>query len=300
MRAAHPAAAISVVGVPSYRDGNNKRLTQWNEGLFSALTGGRAGDGVTMHEYDPTGAGAGSTFTAADVPVMLGTPFAVAARINQTAIPPGFSIWITEYNLLYSDGNPKPDVPAFGTWAHALFVTLETLLLLDVPAVAAGRVNKHCLSSYAYSGALFLDTTSFDFPLSPDNSAPTQTWGTSGPGAALALLGAAMRGATATTALAFSPNPPVHPASGAAYPSLVGHAFVGGAGGGSALVVNLADTATTLTSGLEGYSTFTTLAAAGKPTGAVNNDAKLARAAGKVSPGAGVALPAYSVLLLSA
>ena len=94
MRAAHPAAAISVVGVPSYRDGHNKRLTTWNEGLFSTLTGGRAGDGVTMHEYDPTGAGTAKKFTAADVPVMLGTPFVIAARINQTVIPAGFSIWV--------------------------------------------------------------------------------------------------------------------------------------------------------------------------------------------------------------
>jgi hypothetical protein len=161
-------------------------------------------------------------------------------------------------------------------------------------------VNKHCLGSYAYSAALFVDTTSFDFPLSPDASAATQTWGTSGPGAALALLGAAMRGATSTAALAFAPNPEVTPASGAAYPSLVGHAFSGGGAGASALVVNLADSATTLTSGLEGYSTFTTLAAAGEPTVAVNSDAKLARTHGKVQPSAGVALPAYSVLLLSA
>ena len=61
IRAAYPAAAISVVGVPSYRSGNDPRLTGWNKGLFSTLTGARAGDGVTMHEYDPTGAGAGKT-----------------------------------------------------------------------------------------------------------------------------------------------------------------------------------------------------------------------------------------------
>jgi hypothetical protein len=61
VRAAYPAAAVSVVGVPSYRSGNDPRLTGWNKGLFSTLTGARAGDGVTMHEYDPTGAGAGKT-----------------------------------------------------------------------------------------------------------------------------------------------------------------------------------------------------------------------------------------------
>ena len=302
VRAAFPAAAISVVGVPSYRSGNDPRLTGWNAGLFKTLVGARAGDGVSMHEYDATGAGTGKTFTAADVGTMLGTPFAVAARINATVptLPAWASIWVTEYNLLFSDSNPKPDVPAFGTFAHALFVATETLLYLDIPAVAAGRVNKHCLASYAYSGALFLDTTSFNFPLSPDASLPTKTWGISGPGAALGLLGAASRAATATAPLAFSPNPPVHPAGGAAYPSLVGRSFTGGAAGAAALIVNLAaEPAALAASAVAGYSSYTTLAAAGAPTAGVNNDAKLARVTGAV-PVAGLTMPAYSVLLLTA
>ena len=302
VRAAHPAAAISVVGVPSYRTGKDPRLTNWNAGLFSTLTGARMGDGVTMHEYDPTGAGTGARFTLADVSVMLGTPFAIAARINATALtlPAWASIWVTEYNLLFSDSNPQPDVPAFGTWAHGLFLVLETLLLLDVPAAAAGRVNKHCLASYAYSGALFTDTTSFNFPYSPDASLPTALWGVSGPGAALSLMGAATRDATATAALTFSPNPPVHPASGPAYPSLVGRSFNGGAAGGTALILNLASTAQDIAAAdLAGYSTYTTLAAAGEPTVGVNTATKLARASGRV-PADGITLPAYSALLLIA
>jgi hypothetical protein len=303
VRAAFPAAAISVVGVPSYRSGNNPRLTGWNAGLFKTLAGARPGDGVSMHEYDATGAGTGKAFTAADVGTMLGTPFAVAANINATALtlPAWASIWITEFNLLFSDANPKPDVPAFGTFAHALFVTLEALLYLDIPAVAAGRVNKHCLASYAYSGALFLDTTSFDFPLSPDAKLATSTWGVSGPGAALGLFGAASRGATSSAPLAFSPNPPVRPAGGgAAYPSLVGRAFAGAPAGAAALVVNLGSAPAALPAAdVAGYASFVTLAAAGAdPTVGVNNNSKLARASGATA--AGVTLPPYSVLLLQA
>ena len=300
VRAAHPAAAISVVGVPSYRDGSNARLNGWNKGLFSTLTGGRPGDGVTMHEYDPTGAGAGKLFTAADVKTLLATAFTVAARVNGTAasLPAWASIWITEYNLLFSDKNPKPDVPAFGTWAHGLFLAAETLLFLEAPAVAAGRVNKHCLGSYAYSGALFSDTTSFDFPYSPDASLPTTAWGVSGPGAALGLLGAATRAATATQALSFSPNPAVQPPAGPAFPSLLGHAFTGGAGGATALILNLADAPAALADGLASYRTFATLAAAGEPTAGVNSMDKLARTTGAI--GASVALPAYSITLLTA
>ena len=294
-------AAISVVGVPSYRSGNDPRLTGWNAGLFSTLTGARPGDGVSMHEYDATGAGTAATFTPSDVAVMLGTPFAVAARINATAaaLPPWAAIWVTEFNLLFSDKNPKPDVPAFGTWAHGLFLALETLLLLDLPAVAAGRVNKHCLASYAYSGALFTDTTSFDFPYSPDAKLATVQWGVSGPGAALSLVGAATRGATATAALAFAPNPPVKPASGPSYPSLVGHSFTGGAAGSTALIINLAATPHALAAAdVTGFGSYTTLAAAGEPTVGVNTAAKLARVSGRV-PAAGITLPAFSVLLLT-
>ena len=298
VRSAHPAAAISVVGVPSYRDHGDARLNAWNAGLFSTLTGGRPGDGVTMHEYDPTGAGTGKVFTDADVKTLLATAFTVAARVNGTAaeLPTWASIWITEYNLLFSDKSPKPDVPAFGTWAHGMFLAAETLLFLETPAVAAGRVNKHCLGSYAYSGALFSDTTSFDFPYSPDASLATTTWGVSGPGAALGLLGSAMRNATATQALVFSPNPSVQPPAGPAFPSLLGHAFTGGAGP-TALILNLADAPSSLTSGLAGYSQYTTLAAAAAPTVGVNNMGKLARATGAI--GTSVALPAYSVTLLT-
>jgi hypothetical protein len=301
VRAAHPAAAISVVGVPSYRVHGDARIDGWNAGLFSALQGGRPGDGVSMHEYDPTNAGTGATFTAADVKTLLATAFTVAARVNSTDVPAWAGIWVTEYNLLFSDKNPKPDVPAFGTWAHGLFLAAETLLFLRSPPVARGRVNKHCIGSYAYSGALFSDTTSFDFPYSPDSSLPTVQWAVSGPGAALALLGAASRAATAAAPLDFSPNPPVQPPAGPAFPSLLGAAFTGGARGAAALVLNLADAPAALSQGLAGYSSFTTLAAAGggAPTAGINDQAKqLARSTGAV--GASVALPAYSVTLLQA
>lgn len=96
IRSAYPAAAISVVGVPSYRDGNNARLTKWNDQLFAALVGTRSGDGVSMHEYDPTGVGtSGSSFTSADAAIMLGTPFATAARISTAAaaLPTWATVW---------------------------------------------------------------------------------------------------------------------------------------------------------------------------------------------------------------
>ena len=97
VRAAYPSAAISVVGVPASRQGHNPRLQSWNADLFSTLQGARAGDGVSMHEYDATGAGTGKTFTEKDVPVMLATPFANVAAVQAVAaaLPAWSSVWVT-------------------------------------------------------------------------------------------------------------------------------------------------------------------------------------------------------------
>jgi len=295
VRSAFPAAAISVVGVPSYRSGNKARLTQWNAQLFANLVGARAGDGVSMHEYDATGAGSGTTFTKKDVPAMLATPFAIAARIGTAAagLPDWASIWVTEFNLLYS--TQKPDVPAFGTWAHGLYLAAETLLMLTtVPKIAAGRVNRHCLFSFAADGALFEDTASFDFDMSPDKTLPTALYGRSAAAEALALIGNATFARTSFAALSFSPNPKTP----GGVDSLVGASFSGGASGAAAVVVNLSPTALQLsaanTAGFSGYSQVS----AADATTPVNKGSTLTRGAGAVS--AKLALPAYSVTLLVA
>lgn len=294
VRAAFPAAAISVVGVPSYRNGNKARLTSWNSQLFANLAGARAGDGVSMHEYDATGAGSGTTFTEKDVAAMLATPFTIASRIGAAAaaLPDWASIWITEYNLLYNAN--KPDVPAFGTWAHGLFLAAETLLVLTtVPKVAAGRVNRHCLWSFAADGALFEDTASFDFAMSPNKKLPTVLYGRSAAAEALALVGNATYGRTSFAALAFSPNPKTP----GGVDSLVGASFSGGSGA-AAVIVNLAPTAQQLSAAnTAGFARFAQVSAADATT-PVNKPGTLTRGAGAVS--AKLALPAYSVTLLLA
>ena len=292
VRAAYPAAAISVVGVPSYRSGNKPRLTSWNQQLFATLVGARAGDGVSMHEYDATGAGTGSTFTAKDVPVMLATPFATAARIATAAaaLPDWASIWITEYNLLYNAN--KPDVPAFGTWAHGLYLAAETLLVLTtVPKVAAGRVCRHCLFSFAADGALFEDTASFDFAMSPNKKLPTLLYGRSAAAEALALIGNASFARTSFAPLSFSPNPKTP----GGVDSLVGASFTGGPGGGraAAVIVNLAPGALQLSAAeTAGYTAFVQVSAADATT-PVNKESAVTKSAGAVT--AKLSLPAYSV-----
>ena len=86
-------------------------------------------------------------------------------------------------------------MPAFGTWAHGLYLATETLLLLTtVPKVAAGRVCRHCLYSFAADGALFEDTASFDFAMSPNKNLPTQLYGRSAAAEALQLSAAELVG----------------------------------------------------------------------------------------------------------
>ena len=263
---------------------------QWNSQLFASLVGARAGDGVSMHEYDASGAGTGKKFTEADVPTMLATPFATAARIATAAqaLPAWSSIWITEYNLLYNAN--KPDVPCFGTWAHGLYLATETLLVLTtVPKVAAGRVCRHCLFSFAADGALFEDTASFDFDMSPDKTLPTLLYGRSAAAEALALVGNATKERTSFAPLAFAPNPKTP----GGVDSLVGASFSGGGLSAAAVIINLSPTALQLSAAeTAGYTAFVQVSCADATT-PVNKEGAVTRAAGPVS--AKLALPAYSV-----
>lgn len=205
---------------------------------------------------------------------------------------------ITEYNLLYSAS--KPDVPAFGTWAHGLYVATEAVLLAASPRVAAGRINKHCLVAYAYDGVLFEDTTSFDFDMSPDTTLATTTFGQSAAAVTLTLVAVAARNATAAAALAFSPNPPVQPGGGgAAYPSLAGTAFSGAGVGNAAVVVNLAATEYSWGAAPAWATSYKQVSVAAV-TRAVNDAASQVTSATGSIQGGSVKLPPYSVTLITA
>jgi hypothetical protein len=293
IRAVYPRAAMSVVGVPSYRSGNNPRTTSWNSALFGSFVGGRQGDGVTMHEYDATGV-SGTTFGKADVGTMLATPFATQARIAAAipALPAWASVWITEYNLLYSAS--KPDVPAFGTWAHGLYVTTESILFANTPRIASGRINRHCTLGYADDGALFEDTTSFDFDMSPDKTLVTVAYGLSAAGASLSLFGNASYGMSSAAPIIFSPNPTLKPGN---YPSLVGTLFAGDRGT-SAIVVNLASAPFHIAqANVTNFAHFQQLSVADATT-PINNAARDLTSTSGAVPSGGLDLPAYSVTVL--
>ena len=299
VRAAYPRVTLSVVGVPSDRSGGaaNERFKTWNDKLFSNLDGMRIGDGVSMHEYDASGAGSGKVFTKADVPIMLATPFANVKRISiaADALPTWASVWITEYNLRFNTA--LPDVPMFGTWAQGLYVATETLLMLNVSRIASGRINKHSLLSIAANGAIFEDTASFDFAMSPNTKLPTTLYGRSAPGIVLTLIGAASFRATLATTIAFSPNP----LTPSGVDSLVGVAFSGsGSGEGeSAVILNLAPEAFKLTQStvLSKYTAFEQ-ASIDDATTPVNQESDVTKTSGDIAGGT-LSLPPYSVTRLT-
>ena len=202
-----PALPIAVVGSPA-KKASKPRTVNWNKSLFAAVQGLRPGiDGVTIHQYDASGAHytAGGGLTKQDVTAMLQTPFEVQAELKAkiaTEVPKDISVWITEYNLKYNID--IPDIPAFGTWAHSMYIAVESTLFLQVPEIAAGRACKHSLFSKAQNGALFQDEKSFNFKMSPDPSLPTKAYALSGPGLVLSLLGNSTFGMNSATALSFS------------------------------------------------------------------------------------------------
>jgi hypothetical protein len=301
IRATYPSIPLSVVGVPSYRTGNKPRLLNWNQQVFSEIKGFKNGDGVSMHEYDPTGVPLSTSFTSKDVSIMLGTPFTNVARIANISdsLPSWSSIWVTEYNLLYNVAS-KPDVPAYGTWAHGLYIATETILFANTPKIAGGHQCRHALMSFAADGTLFEDTASFDFDESPNKNLPTQLYGQSAVAVTLSLIGKASFEMTSATAISFSTNPPINPPGGAgAYPSLVGTFFgTSSSTTKTAVVINLAATEFQLTqSDAINFESFdqVSIADATTPVNKATND--VTYSTGNIQSG-GLSLPAFSVTRL--
>jgi len=292
IRATYPTMRVSVVGVPSYRSGNKPRLLNWNKQLFAGIVGFQEGDGVSMHEYDATGVPLSSSFTQKDVPTMLGTPFINVARISNISdtLPSWASIWITEYNLLYNTAS-KPDVPAYGTWAHGLYIATETLLFANTPKIAGGHQCRHALMSFAADGTLFEDTASFDFDESPNKKLVTELYGQSAVAVTLSLIGEASFGMTSATPISFSSNPPIN-----GYPSLVGTFFgEGSSSATTAVIINLADSEFKLTQNdAINFNSFdqVSIADATTPVNKAVND--VTYKSGSVQS-SGLSLPPYSV-----
>jgi hypothetical protein len=284
----YPNVTFLAVGAPSVI-GNNARKESWNKDMFSTLIGTNS---VTMHEYHDSMLPAVSSFKASDVPTMLGAPFYYMDGINTAAdtLPTGVDVYMTEFNL-------KDDVASgiCGTWAHGLYIATEILLAVNSSRIS--HVNIHCTIEYATLGSLFSDTTSFDFPLSPDTTLVTTEFGKSATGYASTLLSTAMNGASTAVSNSLSPPPSViNGASGVTYPAVISSSFLGGSQGNTAVLINLNAAYTFDPIQLNGgpFTQFSTIHAAA--TVPVNNEQALTFVNGTVS--SSMTLPAHSITVL--
>ena len=225
------------------------------------------------YQYDQQGQAVWMAYpplTAADVPVMLGTPFTTVASLAAkiaAEVPTGLPVWITEYNLLFNAAT-HPDVTAFGTWAHGLFVALETVLYLQQSSITSGRVTKHCLYGLAYAGALFQNEKSFDFEMSPDASLATTPYHPSATGLIAGLIGNVTGGMASVTALNVSSAARIVIDPETNYPSVVGVHLTGG-GTSSGIIINLANESVRVGVG-DTFRSFRQLSVADATT-AINN-----------------------------
>lgn len=286
--AKYPKAVFAAVGAPAII-GDNDRKEQWNDKMFSALEGINV---VTMHEYHDSQIGKSDSFKSKDVATMLGAPFHWLKVISDAAdkLPSGVQVWMTEFNLKDDDA-----VGVAGTWAHGLFIATEVVLALQSSRM--GLVNMHNTISAANAGALFADSSSFDFDNTPDKTLPTVEFGRAATGWTTYLLATAFKGQTRQEPLVFSPNPQITGVNHS-YASLLGAALSKGPNGPSAVVINLASSEQDLDLSQAGgpYSSYQSVSAA-DPTTPINEDSKLTFAKGSV-PKKTLQLPAYSVTIL--
>lgn len=211
LHAAFPQARIAVVGTylsnPRWARAHQPRRANWNRELMTALHGA---DAVTMHIYLPIGMYLTQrrlAFDAADVPALLGFTLAqMRDAEEQMHAFGGLRVWVTEYNIMdwiktpEKWGTLKRPGPVDGTWTQALIVAAQTLILAQDPQVRLADI--HALVGPAGFGTLFASPYAFG-----RNEPRVKPLGHSATGAALAVIGRALRGATRLASLHFAGAP---------------------------------------------------------------------------------------------
>lgn len=153
------------------------------------------------------------------------------------ALPEGFEVWITEYNLFDRVG------PVRGTWAHGLFAATMTLSFLQDERVQMATF--HSLYSNPMFCAIYADETAFDGYVTAskiEQPPAPEPYSLSSAGIALKLIGQAMTGATFAQPLLFSEAFEITSPAYGTYPGRIGWLFSDGLNR-KALIINLSQTA---------------------------------------------------------
>ncbi|MBS1659313.1 MAG: right-handed parallel beta-helix repeat-containing protein [Bacteroidetes bacterium] len=194
-----PLAKIAVVGAATAGD---VRKIGWNVDLLtSPALENKNIDAVTIHFYPDSGLEPGGTVTTDEMPTLFDNCYDEAecleADIAQIQkIKPATEIWITEYNLA------EKSKVIHGSWAHALFTTLQTMLMMQEENITHATLQN--ASSDGVRGLLFerldgLDKKAYgNFPAPHDCSGCTTNvqWDYTALGNSMRLFATAIRGMT--------------------------------------------------------------------------------------------------------
>lgn len=282
-----PEAKICAIGA-AVRASDGPRRTTWNGIVFPML--GKNIDAVALHIYAGSGmfinknelyeatglvkaAGAQAQksgiwgdaaqqiaqfkrFNGPDGVIdMLSMPARRWEGMNDlVALPNGFEVWVTEYNLFDRVG------PVRGTWTHGLFAGAMTLSFLQDDRVQ--MATYHSLYGNSMFCAIYENGEAFDglvkAPTVKEYPHPAPTSLSAG-GVALSIIGQAITGMTAVQPLTFSENPSIVSPAYGPYLALSGWLFSDGISR-KAVVLNLSGDAISVQSGLM-FSSMTQFAA---------------------------------------
>ena len=261
-----PGVLVAAVG--SLPQGTSRDQT-WNSQMLNAAAAANGlPDAVTLHAYPQWT----SPLTAADLPGFFAEPYATLGDINSVAhgFPDPEPVWVTEYNL-YPQVTTTSS-PAQYTYAHALFVAEQELLLQQ--ATGAALVDYWASFGKAAAGA---------YTGGPASSTLTPV------GLALAWVGAAASDAAQSAPLTFDGAPTLTNGE----PAVLGYAFTS-AKAVRDLIVNLSGQSLRVQlSG--GFGTYTQVT--GDPTAAIQSATQLTRTHG--TAGNELTLAPYSITLSS-
>ena len=263
-----PGVLVAAVG--SLPQGTSREQTWDSEMLNAAATANGLPDAVTLHAY-PNWT---TPLTVADLPGFFAEAYSTTDDINDVVhgFPDPEPVWVTEYNL-YPQVTATTK-PAQYTYAHALFVAEQELLLQQVTGVAL--VDYWTSFGNAAAGA---------YTGGPANSTLTPV------GLALAWVGAAASDATRTAPLVFEGAP----ALGNGEPAVLGYAF-SSATAVRDVIVNLSGQSLSVQSDVPGgFGAY--IQVTGDPTTAMQSASQLTRTHGTAA--AELTLAPYSITLSS-
>jgi hypothetical protein len=284
LRAEYPTARIAAVASIPYK--LDARTKSWNGPVLAEI---RGVDAMTLHRYDSIIDGGMYDGTPADA--VLSYAFSDWAKILSGEVEPiekkKLQVWVTEFGG-FADCTSNAEFT--GTWLEGLYQTQMAIQFLSRASVSQIQLYNITGST---SSLVFQDSSSYwdgcQTKTITFNATPGDLTAT---GQAYALIGGALKGATAVAGVSFPEAPVIKPRGGVpSYPSATGVALTGASN--QWILTNYAASPLTLSYPGMGTGMIESLSSNGLTT-IVNSQGVLTLTTGEFN-GASFVLPAYSV-----